>query len=405
MNYQETLTWMFAQLPMFQSQGRAALNNKLDNIISFTNYLGNPEKQLRTVHIAGTNGKGSSSSMIASILQEAGYKVGLYTSPHLKDFKERIKINGKEISEQYVVDFIAKHKPYLENFKLSFFEMTVGLAFSYFADEKVDIAVVEVGLGGRFDSTNIITPDVCLITNISKDHTDILGNTLAEIAYEKAGIIKYKTPVVISEYQEETAPVFIQKAETQKAPILFADKTISTTFTTDLQGSYQEKNIKGVVAVIQLMIDKGWAISTTNISEGLMHVVRNTHLQGRWQTLSEHPTIVCDTGHNIGGLTYVVEQLKKQQYTHLHIVLGFVKEKDVNAVLALFPREATYYFCSPHIARGLDVTTLHQIATSKELQGEAYPSVAEALAAAKANATTTDFIFVGGSTFVVAEVL
>jgi bifunctional protein folC len=343
--------------------------------------------------------------MIASILQEAGYKVGLYTSPHLKDFKERIKINGKEISEQYVVDFIAKHKPYLENFKLSFFEMTVGLAFSYFADEKVDIAVVEVGLGGRFDSTNIITPDVCLITNISKDHTDILGNTLAEIAYEKGGIIKYETPVVISEYQEETAPVFIQKAETQKAPILFADKTISTTFTTDLQGSYQEKNIKGVVAVIQLMIDKGWAISTTNISEGLMHVVRNTHLQGRWQTLSEHPTIVCDTGHNIGGLTYVVEQLKKQQYTHLHIVLGFVKEKDVNAVLALFPREATYYFCSPHIARGLDVTTLHQIATSKGLQGEAYPSVAEALAAAKANATTTDFIFVGGSTFVVAEVL
>lgn len=405
MNYQETLTWMFAQLPMFQSQGRAALNNKLDNIISFTNYLGNPEKQLRTVHIAGTNGKGSSSSMIASILQEAGYKVGLYTSPHLKDFKERIKINGKEISEQYVVDFIAKHKPFLENFKLSFFEMTVGLAFSYFADEKVDIAVVEVGLGGRFDSTNIITPDVCLITNISKDHTDILGNTLAEIAYEKAGIIKYETPVVISEYQEETAPVFIQKAEAQKAPILFADKTISTTFTTDLQGSYQEKNIKGVVAVIQLMIDKGWAISTTNISEGLMHVVRNTHLQGRWQTLSEHPTIVCDTGHNIGGLTYVVEQLKKQQYTHLHIVLGFVKEKDVNAVLALFPREATYYFCSPHIARGLDVTTLHQIATSKGLQGEAYPSVAEALAAAKANATTTDFIFVGGSTFVVAEVL
>lgn len=405
MNYQETLTWMFAQLPMFQSQGRAALNNKLDNIISFTNYLGNPEKQLRTVHIAGTNGKGSSSSMIASILQEAGYKVGLYTSPHLKDFKERIKINGKEISEQYVVDFIAKHKPYLENFKLSFFEMTVGLAFSYFADEKVDIAVVEVGLGGRFDSTNIITPDVCLITNISKDHTDILGNTLAEIAYEKAGIIKYETPVVISEYQEETAPVFIQKAEAQKAPILFADKTISTTFTTDLQGSYQEKNIKGVVAVIQLMIDKGWAISTTNISEGLMHVVRNTHLQGRWQTLSEHPTIVCDTGHNIGGLTYVVEQLKKQQYNHLHIVLGFVKEKDVNAVLTLFPCEATYYFCSPHIARGLDVTTLHQIATSKGLQGEAYPSVAEALAAAKANATTTDFIFVGGSTFVVAEVL
>ena len=395
MNYQETLTWMFAQLPMFQSQGRAALNNKLDNIISFTNYLGNPEKQLRTVHIAGTNGKGSSSSMIASILQEAGYKVGLYTSPHLKDFKERIKINGKEISEQYVVDFIAKHKPYLETFKLSFFEMTVGLAFSYFADEKVDIAVVEVGLGGRFDSTNIITPDVCLITNISKDHTDILGNTLAEIAYEKAGIIKYETPVVISEYQEETAPVFIQKAEAQKAPILFADKTISTTFTTDLQGSYQEKNIKGVVAVIQLMIDKGWAISTTNISEGLMHVVRNTHLQGRWQTLSEHPTIVCDTGHNIGGLTYVVEQLKKQQYTHLHIVLGFVKEKDVNAVLTLFPREATYYFCSP----------LHQIATSKGLQGEAYPSVAEALAAAKVNATTTDFIFVGGSTFVVAEVL
>ena len=404
MNYQETLSWMFNRLPMFQTQGKTALNNKLDNILAFTSVLGNPQTKFKSLHIAGTNGKGSSSSMLASILQEAGYKVGLYTSPHLKDFRERIKINGKEIPEDYVVSFIAKNRPFLEEYHLSFFEMTVGMAFSYFENEEVDIAVIEVGLGGRFDSTNIITPEVSLITNISKDHTDILGNTLPKIAFEKAGIIKRNVPVVISEYQEETAPVFTAKAKEMNAPIIFANH-IETSLTTDLQGTYQEKNIKGVIAVTELLIYQGWDITPENITQGLLHVVHNTNLKGRWQTLGSYPTIVCDTGHNVGGLTYVMEQLKKQTYTHLHIVVGFVKEKDVNSVLELFPKEATYYFCSPAIARGLNVDTLKEIATAKGLQGERYSSVAEALNAAKAQALPTDFIFVGGSTFVVAEVL
>ena len=404
MNYQETLSWMFNRLPMFQTQGKTALNNKLDNILAFTSVLGNPQTKFKSLHIAGTNGKGSSSSMLASILQEAGYKVGLYTSPHLKDFRERIKINGKEIPEDYVVSFIAKNRPFLEEYHLSFFEMTVGMAFSYFENEKVDIAVIEVGLGGRFDSTNIITPEVSLITNISKDHTDILGDTLPKIAFEKAGIIKQNVPVVISEYQEETAPVFTAKAKEMKAPIIFANH-IETSLTTDLQGAYQEKNIKGVIAVTELLIYQGWDITPENIAQGLLHVVHNTNLKGRWQTLGSYPTIVCDTGHNVGGLTYVMEQLKKQTYTHLHIVVGFVKEKDVNSVLELFPKEATYYFCSPAIARGLNVDTLKEIATAKGLQGERYSSVAEALNAAKAQALPSDFIFVGGSTFVVAEVL
>ena len=404
MNYQETLSWMFNRLPMFQTQGKNALNNKLDNILTFTSALGNPQTKFKSLHIAGTNGKGSSSSMLASILQEAGYKVGLYTSPHLKDFRERIKIDGKEIPEDYVVNFISENKSFLEKHSLSFFEMTVGMAFSYFAEEKVDIAVIEVGLGGRFDSTNIITPEVSLITNISKDHTDILGDTLPKIAFEKAGIIKRNVPVVISEYQEETAPVFTAKAKEMNAPIIFANH-IETSLTTDLQGTYQEKNIKGVIAVTELLIHQGWDITPENIAQGLLHVVHNTNLKGRWQTLGSCPTIVCDTGHNVGGLTYVMEQLKKQTYTHLHIVVGFVKEKDVNSVLELFPKEATYYFCSPAIARGLNVDTLKEIATTKGLQGERYSSVAEALNAAKAQALPTDFIFVGGSTFVVAEVV
>ena len=402
MNYQETLSWMFNQLPMFQTQGKTALNNKLNRTIAFASVLGNPEKKFKTLHIAGTNGKGSSSSMLASILQEAGYKVGLYTSPHLKDFRERIKINGVEIPEERVVSFIAAHKDFLATYHLSFFEMTVGLAFDYFAEEKVDIGVIEVGLGGRFDSTNIITPEVSLITNISKDHTDILGNTLPEIAFEKAGIIKKNTPVVISEYQEETAPVFIKRAKEEKAPIVFANE-LTTNLTTDLQGIYQQKNIKGVIAVTDFLKHQGWDISDENLKNGLLNVVKNTHLKGRWQTLSTHPTVVCDTGHNIGGLTYVMEQLKKQTYTQLHIVIGFVKEKDVKGVLDLFPKEAHYYFCSPNIKRGLAVEILKEIATAKGLKGEAYSSVQEAVSAAKAKAQPTDFIFIGGSTFVVSE--
>lgn len=395
---------MFSKLPMFQQVGKSALNNKLDNIKAFTSLLNNPERTFKTIHVAGTNGKGSSSHMIASVLQEAGYKVGLYTSPHLKDFRERIKINGTEIPENEVVTFIEKHKNFLEEHHLSFFEMTVGLAFDYFSKQKVDIAVIEVGLGGRHDSTNIISPEISLITNISKDHMDILGDTLPKIAFEKAGIIKKNTPVIISEYDEETAFVFVEKANLENAPITFASD-LKTNLKTDLQGFYQEKNIKGVIAVLNYLRNNSWEISEENIEKGLLNVVKNTKLKGRWQTISENPKIVCDTGHNIAGISYVIEQISKQDFKNLHLVLGFVKDKDVDAVLSLFPKNAFYYFCKPNIPRGLDAEIVKEIAQQKGLNGNVFSSVEEALESAKQNAQSSDFIFVGGSTFVVAEIV
>lgn len=395
---------MFSKLPMFQQVGKSALNNKLDNIKAFTSLLNNPERTFKTIHVAGTNGKGSSSHMIASVLQEAGYKVGLYTSPHLKDFRERIKINGTEIPENEVVTFIEKHKTFLEEHHLSFFEMTVGLAFDYFSKQKVDIAVIEVGLGGRHDSTNIISPEISLITNISKDHMDILGDTLPKIAFEKAGIIKKNTPVIISEYDEETAFVFVEKANLENAPITFASD-LKTNLKTDLQGFYQEKNIKGVIAVLNYLRNNSWKISEENIEKGLLNVVKNTKLKGRWQTISENPKIVCDTGHNIAGISYVIEQISKQDFKNLHLVLGFVKDKDVDAVLSLFPKNAFYYFCKPNIPRGLDAEIVKEIAQQKGLNGNVFGSVEEALESAKQNAQSSDFIFVGGSTFVVAEIV
>ncbi|GET49677.1 tetrahydrofolate synthase [Capnocytophaga felis] len=395
---------MFNRLPMFQNQGRKALNHKLDNIQALTSVLNHPEKKFKSLHIAGTNGKGSSSHMLASVLQQAGYKVGLYTSPHLKDFRERIKINGTEIPENNVITFIEKYKSFFEENQLSFFEMTVGLAFDYFAKEQVDIAVIEVGLGGRFDSTNIINPEVSLITNISKDHIDILGNTLPEIAIEKAGIIKQNTPVVISEYNEETASIFTKKAKEENAPIVFAS-SISTDLKTDLQGIYQEKNIKGVLAVLDFLRNDFWEISDDDIKIGLLNVVKNTNLKGRWQTLCEKPKIVCDTGHNEAGLSYVIKQISQQSFDKLHIVLGFAKDKDVEAALAMFPKDAKYYFCKPNIPRGLDTHILTEIAIKKGINGKAYNSVKQALEAAKENANSEDFIFVGGSTFVVAEIV
>lgn len=395
---------MFSKLPMFQQVGKSALNNKLDNIKAFTSLLNNPERTFKTIHVAGTNGKGSSSHMIASVLQEAGYKVGLYTSPHLKDFRERIKINGTEIPENEVVTFIEKHKNFLEEHHLSFFEMTVGLAFDYFSKQKVDIAVIEVGLGGRHDSTNIISPEISLITNISKDHMDILGDTLTKIAFEKAGIIKKNTPVIISEYDEETAFVFVEKANLENAPITFASD-LKTNLKTDLQGFYQEKNIKGVIAVLNYLRNNSWKISEENIEKGLLNVVKNTKLKGRWQTISENPKIVCDTGHNIAGISYVIEQISKQDFKNLHLVLGFVKDKDVDAVLSLFPKNAFYYFCKPNIPRGLDAEIVKEIAQQKGLNGNVFGSVEDALESAKQNAQSSDFIFVGGSTFVVAEIV
>ncbi|NVN17833.1 bifunctional folylpolyglutamate synthase/dihydrofolate synthase [Muricauda sp. HICW] len=403
MTYQETLDWMFGQLPMYQQKGVAAMNAKLDNIISFCNVLGNPEKKFKSIHVAGTNGKGSSSHMLASILQEAGYKVGLYTSPHLKDFRERIKINGKVVGEDFVVDFIEEYKPFLEYQKLSFFEMTVGMAFHYFAEEQVDIAVIEVGLGGRLDSTNIITPEVSLITNIGMDHTQFLGDTLEKIALEKAGIIKPMVPVVISETQAETKMIFNLIAHQLKSEIVFADEQPATRYTTDLLGEYQKKNINGVVAAISQL--KGFDVPEESISKGLANVIKNTGLLGRWQILQQNPLVVCDTAHNKEGLQLVLNQVQKQTYYQLHIVLGFVSDKDVKSVLQLFPKEAHYYFVRPSIPRGLDVGTLEEIAKEQGLMGEKYMSVQQGFQKALDNADDEDMIYVGGSTFVVAEVV
>lgn len=401
--YEETLDWMFAQLPMYQLKGKTAFNGKLGNIISLSEHLGNPDKKFKSIHIAGTNGKGSSSHMLASILQEAGYKTGLYTSPHLKDFRERIKVNGKLADKGFIVKFISDHKDFLLVHGLSFFEMTVGMAFDFFAKEEVDIAVIEVGLGGRLDSTNIIRPEVSLITNIGYDHLDMLGNTLQKIAIEKAGIIKENVPVVISEFQEEIAETFSSISKDKNAKIIFAEQEIDKEYETTLLGNYQLKNIKGVVAVLKEL--KGFEISEKHIDVGLKKVVENTGLMGRWQVLQERPRIICDTAHNREGLTLVLDQLQKQSYSRLHIVLGFVIDKNLDLVLPLFPKEAHYYFARPNIPRGLDVSILHQEASRYQLKGESYASVKEALKMANKQADPSDLIFVGGSTFVVAEVV
>lgn len=402
MTYQETLNWMFAQLPMFQREGKTAFKKDLTNIIVFSKELGFPEKKFKSIHVAGTNGKGSTSHMLASILQEAGYKVGLYTSPHLKSFTERVRINGTKIPEQKVLSFIAKHKDFLEYQKLSFFEMTVGLAFDYFANEKVDIAIVEVGLGGRLDSTNIITPEISVITNIGLDHTQFLGDTLPEIASEKAGIIKKKIPVVIGEKQPEVKSVFQEKATESAAEVIFVSNDMKE-YKTDLLGDYQKANSKTAVTAIRHL--KGFQISEKNILEGLLHVVKNTNLKGRWQLLQENPKVICDTAHNKEGLTLVINQLKKEKYTKLHIVLGFVSDKKLEDVLSLFPEEATYYFCKPNIPRGLNETILLEKAFHFGLLGAAYLSVKKAFKEALNNANQGDIIYVGGSTFVVAEII
>lgn len=401
--YQETLDWMFAQLPMYQLKGKTAFNGKLENIIALSEHLGNPEKKFKSIHVAGTNGKGSSSHMLASVLQEAGYKTGLYTSPHLKDFRERIKVNGKLADKGFIVDFISDNKDFLLKHELSFFEMTVGMAFDLFASEEVEIAVIEVGLGGRLDSTNIITPEVSLITNIGYDHLDMLGDTLRKIAIEKAGIIKENAPVVISEFQKEIANTFQTIAKEKNAKIIFAEKEIEKEYKTSLLGNYQSKNVKGVVATIKEL--KEFHISEDNLQKGLNKVVENTGLMGRWQVLAERPKIVCDTAHNHEGLTLVLDQIQEQTYSKLHIVLGFVKEKNLDLVLSLFPNDADYYFARPNIPRGLDVAELQQDASQYHLVGKSYDSVEDALKAAKKEADSSDFIFIGGSTFVVAEVV
>ena len=402
MNYQETLQWMFAQLPMFQRVGERAFKKDLTNTLAFSKELGYPEKKFKSIHVGGTNGKGSTSHMLASILQEAGYKVGLYTSPHLKNFTERIRINGKEIPKRKVTDFINKNRDFLETQQLSFFEMTVGMAFDYFANEKVDIAVIEVGLGGRLDSTNILTPLVSVITNIGYDHMQFLGETLPEIAGEKAGIIKEGIPVIIGEYQEETTNVFRSKATAMKASIHFASDD-RTTYQTDLLGDYQKSNAKTAVAAIKKLPD--FHITATHIKDGLQHVVKNTQLSGRWQILQLHPTVICDTAHNKEGLQLAMNQLISQKHQKLHLVLGVVADKKLADVFPFFPKNAQYYFCKPNIPRGLSENVLQQQAATFGLQGKTFSSVKKALNAALKSANQHDIIYVGGSTFVVAEVV
>jgi len=405
MNYKETTSWMFSRLPMYQKQGSTAYKEDLSRTIAFAKHLNHPERKFKSVHIAGTNGKGSTAHMIASVLQEAGYNVGLYTSPHLKDFRERIKINGAMISEQFVVEFIAHQKLFLENHQLSFFEMTVGMAFSYFEKENVDIAIVEVGLGGRLDSTNIITPEVSVITNIGLDHTQFLGDTLQEIAEEKAGIIKENVPIVIGETQHEVQPVFKRKANNLNANIYFADVSIHQTFPCSLRGNYQKKNIKTALQTLDLLKENEFGISDENMQTGLISVQKNTGLRGRWEVLSETPKIICDTAHNKEGLSLVLDQLQIQPFKAIHIVLGMVSDKSVENLVNLFPKNAKYYFCKPNISRGLEAEILSNFFTSKGYKGEIYFSVNEAFDSAKQQASSDDLIFVGGSTFVVAEVL
>ena len=408
MDYQETLTYLYNQVPMFQRVGGTAYKEGLDNTFALDTHFGHPHRQFRTIHVAGTNGKGSVSHTLAAILQSAGYKTGLYTSPHLVDFRERIRINGTPISKDYVVNFVEHERSFFEPLCPSFFELATAMAFKYFADEQVDVAVIEVGLGGRLDCTNIIPPDLSIITNISFDHVQFLGNTLAKIAGEKAGIIKKGIPVVIGETTPETKPVFMAKATEVGAPIFFAEENDHEDYPGmeyELKGIYQEKNKRTLFTALPLLKEAGYHIDEENVREGFAHVVELTGLMGRWQKLHDHPTLVCDTGHNVGGITYVVEQLRQQSCHQLHIVIGMVNDKDISGVLALLPKEAIYYFTQASVNRALPAKQLLHLATEAGLKGKAYVSVKNAVRAAMKKSLPEDFIFVGGSNFIVADLL
>ncbi|MGF7073562.1 bifunctional folylpolyglutamate synthase/dihydrofolate synthase [Mucilaginibacter sp. 3215] len=443
MDYNQTLQYLYTQLPMFTRDGASAFKKDLTNTLELCRRLDNPHHKFRSVHIGGTNGKGSTSHMLAAILQTAGYKTGLYTSPHLKDFRERIRINGQMISEQTVIDFVEAHRADFDEIAPSFFEMTVALAFDVFAKEKVDIAVIEVGLGGRLDSTNVITPLLSVITNIGWDHMNMLGNTLQLIAGEKAGIIKPGIPVIIGEQQPEVSNVFIDKAAQTNSNIRFAsgEWTISSpeagksesrkenegllkisakrnplghtssglsdfrTFGLDLTGSYQLKNVKTVLSAVDELREQGFAITDEHLETALKQVKNLTGLHGRWETLSHNPLTICDTGHNPDGIEEVMKNIASVKYNHLHMVIGMVNDKDTGKVLSLLPKDATYYFCKPDIPRGLDAEIMKAQAGAHGLIGEAYLSVKEALLSAQKNSANDDLVFVGGSTFVVAEVV
>lgn len=398
MNYKDTLKYLFSQLPMYQRTGAAAYKKDIGNIIEACNFLDNPHKKFKSIHIAGTNGKGSTAHLISSILQEAGFKTGLYTSPHLKDFRERIKINGVKINENDVISFVTTNKKNFEKINMSFFEYTVALAFDHFAKEKVDIAIIETGLGGRLDSTNIISPEISVITNIGYDHMNLLGNSLKQIAIEKAGIIKEKTPVLIGRKQIETETVFEEKASQKNTSVFYA-KQNEVKFNVP---NYQKENINTSISAIKIL---DWEISNQEINDGIKNVNQNTGLRGRWETLSKNPKIICDTGHNVDGISNIISQLKQIKFNKLHIVFGTVNDKKINDILNLLPKDAKYYFCKAKIDRALNADKLKSIANEYKLIGESFESVEKALLNAKNNAKKEDLIFIGGSTFVVAEVI
>jgi dihydrofolate synthase/folylpolyglutamate synthase len=405
MNYLETTNWLFSRLPFYQNVGKSAYKADLSQTLKLAKYLSHPENKFKSVHVGGTNGKGSTAHMLASVLQEAGYKVGLYTSPHLKDYRERIRINGVMINKKSVVDFVAKNKSFFEDNSLSFFEMSVGMAFDFFVQEQVDIAVVEVGLGGRLDSTNILSPEVSVITNIGLDHTQFLGTTLESIAGEKAGIIKSNTPIVIGETQLEIENVFIEKANKEQAPLYFADQLIKEIYPFSLKGEYQIKNIRTVLQIIDILNNGKFVISKEAVQLGLLKIKENTGLRGRWEVLGSSPKIICDTAHNKNGLCLVFKQLLNEKFQDLHIVLGMVNDKDIGSLIEFFPKGAKYYFCKPNIPRGLEATQLAEVFIENGFSGCVYLSVNEALIAAKQSASQDDVIYVGGSTFVVAEII
>ncbi|MBR5803222.1 MAG: bifunctional folylpolyglutamate synthase/dihydrofolate synthase [Bacteroidaceae bacterium] len=424
MTYQETIEFLFNSAPLFQHVGGDAYKEGLSNTHKLDEHFGHPHQRFRTIHVGGTNGKGSCSHTLAAILQSAGYKVGLYTSPHLVDFRERIRMNGQMVSEEYVIRFVEKHRNFFEPLHPSFFELTTAMAFNYFAESNVDVAIIEVGLGGRLDCTNIITPDLSIITNISFDHIQFLGDTLAKIASEKAGIIKKDIPTVIGESTDETRPVFLDKGKEVCAPIVFAEEEkqiISSMPTKDnhrmyqtkaygelvgeLGGLCQEKNTNTILTAIDQLKEVGYTITEDDVRKGFANVCKLTGLMGRWQKLNNHPTLICDTGHNVGGINYIIDQLKQQTYKHLHIVMGMVNDKDVSGVLAMMPKEATYYFTKASVKRALDEKELKALGQNNHMQGEYYPDVLNATKVALENATEDDLIFVGGSSFIVADLL
>lgn len=424
MTYTETVEYLFNSTPMFQNVGSAGYKEGLDNTITLDNHFDNPHNKFKTIHIGGTNGKGSCSHTIAAILQSAGYKVGLFTSPHLVDFRERIRINGVMIPEQYVVDFVENEKDFFEPLHPSFFELTTALAFKYFAENNVDIAVIEVGLGGRLDCTNIISPILSVITNIGFDHIQFLGNTLEKIASEKAGIIKNNTPVVIGETTPETRTVFIQKATSTNSAIYLAEENdiilshqhshnggidyVTKTYGTihgELSGLCQIKNTATILTASNVLAKIGLAIQPENIIEGFKHVCEITGLRGRWEKIDENPITICDTGHNVNGLEYIVRQLQQQKYEKLHIVFGMVNDKDIEGVLSIMPKDATYYFCQASVKRAMPSQQLKTLAEAHELKGNTFANVLDAYNSARQNASQNDFIYIGGSSFIVADLI